>query len=339
MQIRCAILVSNSRYSITDAGRYLCAMAQNAHPAEPAPALSPDTDLWSAGAPFGRMITAMITPFREDGSLDLDGAQKLAAHLVDAGNDGLVVSGTTGESPTTSDAEQAELLRAVHEAVGDRATVIAGVGTNDTAHTLELARQAEALADALLVVTPYYNKPTQEGLYRHFTAVADHTAKPVMLYDIPHRSGIPIEVDTLKRLAGHDKIVAVKDAKGDLVAGSEVMAATGLAYYSGDDPLTLPWLSVGAVGVVSMSGHLAAPRIRAMIAAYLAGEVTEAARLHAELLPVHAGVTSLPGVISLKAAMNMLGLPGGPVRLPLVEATEEQQARLKTFLAQGGVKI
>jgi 4-hydroxy-tetrahydrodipicolinate synthase len=308
-------------------------MAPNAHPAEPAP------DLWSAGAPFGRVITAMITPFQPDGSLDLDGAQKLAAQLVDAGNDGLVVSGTTGEAPTTSDAEQGALLRAVREAVGDRAYVIAGVGTNNTEHTLALARQAEADADALLVVTPYYNKPTQEGLYRHFTAVAGHTSRPVVLYDIPHRAGIPIETDTLKRLAEHPMIVAVKDAKGDLVAGSEVIAATDLAYYSGDDPLTLPWLAVGAVGVVSMSAHLVAPRIRAMIAAYLTGDVAEATRLHADLLPVHAGVTSLPGVISLKAAMNMLGLPGGPVRLPLVEATEEQQARLKTFLAQGGVKI
>ncbi|MBS2538822.1 4-hydroxy-tetrahydrodipicolinate synthase [Catenulispora sp. NF23] len=314
-------------------------MPENAHPAEPATALWPDTALWSAGAPFGRLITAMVTPFHEDGSLDLDGAQKLAAHLVDAGNDGLVVSGTTGEAPTTSAAEQLALLEAVREAVGDRAHVIAGVGTNSTEHTLALARQAEAAADALLVVTPYYNKPTQEGLYRHFTAVAGHTSRPVVLYDIPHRTGVPIEVDTLKRLGEHEMIVAVKDAKGDLVAGSEVIAATDLAYYSGDDPLTLPWLSVGAVGVVSMSAHLAAPRIRAMIAAYLAGDVREAARLHAELLPVHAGVTSVPGVISLKAAMNMLGLPGGPVRLPLVEATEEQLARLKTYLAQGGVKI
>jgi 4-hydroxy-tetrahydrodipicolinate synthase len=309
-------------------------MAQNAQTPSSAP------DAWSAGAPFGRLITAMITPFAADGTLDLDGARALAAHLVDAGNDGLVISGTTGEAPTTSDAEQGELLRAVKAEVGDRAYVIAGVGTNDTEHTLALARQAEAAgADGLLVVTPYYNKPTQEGLYRHFTAVADHTTRPVMLYDIPHRSGVPIEVDTLKRLAEHDMIIAVKDAKGDLVAGSEVIAETGLAYYSGDDPLTLPWLSVGAVGVVSMSAHLAAPRIRAMIAAYLAGDVAEARRLHQELLPVHAGVTRLPGVISLKAAMNMLGLPGGPVRLPMVDATEEQRARLKTFLAQGGVKI
>ena len=299
-----------------------------------------DSAAWNAGAPFGRMITAMITPFKADGSLDPDGARELAAHLVDAGNDALVISGTTGESPTTSDAEQAELLAAVVERVGDRAKIVAGVGTNDTAHTLRLARRAaDAGADGLLVVTPYYSKPTQEGLFRHFTAVADATALPVMLYDIPHRAGIPIEVDTLLRLARHAGVVAVKDAKGDLVAGGTVIANTDLAYYSGDDPLTLPWLSVGAVGVVSMSSHVATPRIRAMIAAYLAGDVAEAARLHQELLPVHAGVTRLPGVISLKAAMNMLGLPGGPVRLPLVDATSEQEAELKTYLAAGGVKI
>jgi 4-hydroxy-tetrahydrodipicolinate synthase len=299
-----------------------------------------DSAAWSTGAPFGRMITAMVTPFQADGSLDLDGARTLAAHLVDAGNDGLVISGTTGESPTTSDAEQAELLAAVVDEVGTRAAVIAGVGTNDTAHTLKLARQAEAAgAHGLLVVTPYYNKPTQEGLFRHFSAAADATALPVMLYDIPHRSGIPIEVDTLMRLSAHPKVVAVKDAKGDLVAGATVIANTDLAYYSGDDPLTLPWLAIGAVGVVSMSSHLATPRIRAMIAAYLAGDVAEATRLHQELLPVHAGVTSLPGVISLKAAMNMLGLPGGPVRLPLVDATSEQEAQLKTYYAAGGVKI
>lgn len=299
---------------------------------------SPDS--WSAGTPFGRVATAMITPFRADGSLDLDGAQKLAAHLVDAGNDALVISGTTGESPTTTDAEKAELLRAVIAAVGDRAHVIAGVGTNNTAHTLELARTAEqAGADALLVVTPYYSKPTQEGLYRHFTAVADSTGLPVMLYDIPPRSSVPIEVETLVRLAEHPRIVAVKDAKADLIAGAWTMARTDLAYYSGDDYLTLPWLSVGAVGVVSMSAHVATPQIRAMIAAYVAGDVAGANRSHRELLPVHQGVSRLPGVISLKAAMNMLGLPGGPVRLPLVDATSDQEDRLRDDFAQGGVKI
>jgi 4-hydroxy-tetrahydrodipicolinate synthase len=282
----------------------------------------------------------MITPFKADGSLDLDGAQKLAAHLVDAGNDALVISGTTGESPTTTDAEKSELLHVVIGAVGDRAHVIAGVGTNNTAHTLELAHAAEqAGADGLLLVTPYYSKPTQEGLYRHFTAVADSTGLPVMLYDIPPRSSVPIEVETLVRLAEHPRIVAVKDAKADLIAGAWTMARTDLVYYSGDDYLTLPWLSVGAVGVVSMSAHVVTPQIRAMIAAHAAGDVAGATRLHRDLLPVHQGVARLPGVISLKAAMNMLGLPGGPVRLPLVDATGEQEDRLRDDLAQGGVKI
>jgi 4-hydroxy-tetrahydrodipicolinate synthase len=295
---------------------------------------------WSAGTPFGRVATAMITPFKADGSLDLDGAQKLASHLVDAGNDALVISGTTGESPTTTDAEKSELLRAVIGAVGDRAHIIAGVGTNNTAHTVELAHAAEAAgADALLVVTPYYSKPTQEGLYRHFTAVADASGLPVMLYDIPPRSVVPIEVETLVRLAEHPRIVAVKDAKADLIAGAWTMARTDLKFYSGDDYLTLPWLSVGAVGVVSMSSHVATPQIRAMIAAHVAGDVEGAARLHRELLPVHHGVARLPGVISLKAAMNMLGLPGGPVRLPLVDATGDQEDLLRDDLAQGGVKI
>jgi 4-hydroxy-tetrahydrodipicolinate synthase len=282
----------------------------------------------------------MITPFQSDGALDLDGAQKLANHLVDAGNDALIISGTTGESPTTSDAEKAELLRAVVAAVGDRAKVIAGVGTFDTRHTAEVAREAEAAgADGLLVVTPYYSKPTQEGLYRHFTTVADATGLPVMLYDIPVRSCVPIEVPTLLRLAEHPRIVAVKDAKGDLGAGSLTIAQTDLAYYCGDDILNLPWLSVGAVGVVSMVSHLVTPDLRAMVAAYLAGDVAGATALHQKLLPVYTGISRLPGVIFLKAAMNMLGLPGGPVRLPLVDATGEQEAQLKDDLALSGVKI
>src|ERR671938_79856 len=203
--------------------------------------------------PFGRVLTAMVTPFTADGALDLDGAQRLATHLVDAGNDGLIINGTTGESPTTSDAEKADLVRAVLEAVGDRAHVVAGVGTNDTHHSIELAREAERIgAHGLLVVTPYYNKPPQEGLYRHFTAVADATGLPVMLYDIPGRSGVPIKTETLVRLAGHPRIVAVKDAKNDLYEGSWVLSRTDLAIYSGSDELNLAWLCHGASGVVSV---------------------------------------------------------------------------------------
>lgn len=295
---------------------------------------------WNSGTPFGRVGTAMITPFTQDGALDLDGAQKLAAHFVAAGNDLLVVSGTTGEAPTTTDAEKTELLKAVIAAVGDRVTVVAGIGTNDTRHTLELTRAAEAAgAHGLLAVTPYYNKPTQEGLYRHFTAIADATGLPVMLYDIPPRSGIPIEVETIVRLAEHPRIVAVKDAKGDLAAASWAMARTDLAYYSGEDALNLPLLSVGAVGVVSVASHVATPEIRSMVAAYLAGETGEAARIHRRLLPVYSGIFRLPGVIMAKAAMNRLGLPGGPVRLPLVDATSDQIAQLELDLAAGGVHL
>src|SRR5215468_4899018 len=198
--------------------------------------------------PFGRLLTAMVTPMRADGSLDVDGAARLAAHLVDEqGNDGLVISGTTGEAPTTSDAEKDALLRAVVEAVGDRAHIVAGIGTYDTHHSVELARAAEkAGADALLAVTPYYNKPPQAGLIRHFSQIADATDLPVMLYDIPGRTGTAIEVETLVKLAEHERIVAVKDAKADLAAGSWTMARTDLAFYSGDDMLNLPWLSLGA---------------------------------------------------------------------------------------------
>lgn len=294
------------------------------------------------GAPFGRMLTAMVTPMTRDGAVDYEGAGRLAEHLVTSmRNDGLVISGTTGESPTTSNQEKERLLRAVIEAVAGRATVVAGVGTNDTAHSRELARQAErAGADALLVVTPYYNKPPQAGLIAHFTAVADSTGLPVMLYDIPGRTGIPIRTETLIQLAQHPRIVAVKDAKGDLGAGSTVMLATDLIYYCGDDMLNLPWLSVGASGFVSVVGHLVGDRLHDMIDAYFSGDVTTAAAIHRELLPVYTGVmTRTQGVIATKAALAMLGLPGGPVRLPLVDATETEREQLRTDLVAGGVKL
>jgi 4-hydroxy-tetrahydrodipicolinate synthase len=292
----------------------------------------------TATAPFGRILTAMITPFRPDGGLDLDGAQRLATHLVDAGNDGLVLSGTTGESPTTTDAEKDALLRAVLEAVGHRAVVIAGAGSNDTAHSIELACAAEkAGAHGLLLVTPYYNKPPQSGLVAHFTAIADATALPVMLYDIPHRSGIPIETETLLRLAEHPRIVANKDAKGDLPGASAVMARSDLVYYSGDDALNLPLLAVGAVGIVSVVSHLVTGRLAEMVAAFQAGDVTRARDIHHELLPVFTGIFRTQGVILTKAALNTLGLPAGPVRLPLLDATPEQVAQLSLDLAAGGV--
>ncbi len=257
----------------------------------------------------------MVTPFTADGALDLDGAQRLATHLVDAGNDGLIVNGTTGESPTTSDAEKSDLVRAIVEAVGDRAHVVAGVGTNDTHHSMELARAAErAGAHGLLVVTPYYNKPPQEGLYRHFTAVADAAELPVMLYDIPGRSGVPISTETLVRLAEHPRIVANKDAKGDLGRAGWAIARSGLAWYSGDDMLNLPLLSIGAVGFVSVVGHVVTPELRALVEAYTSGDVQKATEIHQKLLPVYTGMFRTQGVMTTKAALALMGLPAGPAR-------------------------
>ena len=292
-------------------------------------------------APFGAVLTAMCTPFTPDGhEPDLDGVQRLAVHLVDNGNDGLVVNGTTGESPTTTDAEQDAVLRAVLDAVGDRAVVLAGVGTNDTAHTMELARHAEKSgAHGLLVVTPYYNKPPQEGLYRHFTTVANTTGLPVMLYDIPGRAGTAIASDTLKRLAGHERIVAVKDAKGDLFASADVMAVTDLAYYSGDDALNLAHLSQGAVGVVSVVGHLAGSDYREMTGAIADGNLHRAVQIHHRLVPLVAAIMNrTQGAIMVKAALELQGLvPNRAVRLPLVEATDTQVAELRRDLETTGV--
>jgi 4-hydroxy-tetrahydrodipicolinate synthase len=282
----------------------------------------------------------MVTPFTADGALDLDGAQRLAAHLVDAGNDGLVINGTTGESPTTSDAEKADLVRAVLEAVGDRAHVVAGVGTNDTRHSIELARAAEQTgAHGLLTVTPYYNKPPQEGLYRHFKAIADATGLPVMLYDIPGRSGVPINTETIVRLAEHPRIVANKDAKGDLGRAGWAIARSGLAWYSGDDMLNLPLLSVGAVGFVSVVGHVVTPDLRALVEAYTAGDVQKATEIHQKLLPVYTGMFRTQGVMTTKAALALRGLPGGPLRPPMTELTPEETEQLKIDLAAGGVQL
>lgn len=291
-------------------------------------------------APFGRVLTAMVTPFTPDGALDLAGAQQLATHLVDAGNDGLVVNGTTGESPTTSDTEKDQLVRAVVEAVGDRAFVVAGVGTNDTRHSTELARQAErAGAHGLLAVTPYYSKPPQEGLVRHFTAIADATGLPVMLYDIPGRSGVPLDTETIVRLAEHPGIVANKDAKGDLGAAGWALSRSGLAWYSGDDMLNLPLLSIGGIGFVSVVGHLVTPELRTMLDAYTGGDVAKAAEIHQRLLPVFTGMFRAQGVMTTKAALALRGLPAGPLRLPLTELDADATQQLRKDLAAGGVDL
>jgi len=295
----------------------------------------------SPAAPFGRMLTAMITPFAGNGAVDYDGAARLAEYLVDdMHNDGLVVSGTTGESPTTSDEEKSRLLETVLAAVGDRATIVAGVGTNDTEHSCELARTAERLgAHGLLVVTPYYNKPPQSGLIAHFSRVADATGLPNLLYDIPGRTGTAISVETLVRLGEHPRIAGVKDAKGDFGAGSWVMARSPLVFYSGDDMLNLPWLSVGAAGFVSVVGHIAGDRLHEMITAFTVGLVTDAQRLHRGLLPVYTGIFRNQGVILTKAALGLLGLPAGPVRLPLTDASTAEIEQLREDLTAGGVKL
>ncbi|MEO5873723.1 MAG: 4-hydroxy-tetrahydrodipicolinate synthase [Streptosporangiaceae bacterium] len=300
-----------------------------------APSTTPD-------APFGRLLTAMVTPMHADGSVDYAGAARLATHLVDEQrHDGLVINGTTGESPTTTDEEKERLLRTVVEAVGDRACVVFGAGSNDTRHSLGLARKAEAAgADGLLVVTPYYNKPPQEGVFRHMSAIADATELPVMLYDIPGRAGIPIERVTIMRLAENPRIVAVKDAKGDLFAASRIMNDTELAFYSGDDVLNLAWLSQGAAGFVSVVGHVAGACLHEMIDAYRSGDTGRALAIHRGLLPVVTAImTRTQGVIAVKAALDLLGLPGGALRAPLLAAEPEFVAQLREDLITGGVKV
>ncbi|MFC1419870.1 4-hydroxy-tetrahydrodipicolinate synthase [Streptacidiphilus cavernicola] len=273
-------------------------------------------------APFGRVAAALVTPFHPDGSLDPEGAQALAVHLVDRGCDGLVVSGTTGEASTTGDAEKETLLRAVLEAVGDRAAVTAGIGSNDTRHTLELARTAErAGAHGLLAVTPYYSRPTQEGVRRHFGALADGTGLPVMLYDIPGRTGTALARDTVLRLAEHPRIAAVKDAAYDLAASARLIASSGLAYYSGADELNLPLYALGAVGAVSTVANAAPEAVGAVLDAHRRGDTAGATALNARLLPLVEAMTTLaPGTVTAKALLRHLGLPAGPVRLPLLDA-------------------
>ena len=288
--------------------------------------------------PFGRVQTAMVTPFHPDGSLNLAESRRLAAHLVDVqGNDALVINGTTGESPTTTDAEKLALLEAIVDEVGDRARIVAGVGTFDTHHTIELARQAEqAGAHGLLVVTPYYSRPPQDALADHFLTVADATPLPIMIYDIPHRTGTPVETATLITVAAHPHIVAVKDAKGSPVASAQVIAATGLAYYSGDDAMTLPLLSVGGVGVVGTSTHFTGRRTRDMIDAFLAGDTAKATALNAALLPIYLAVFATQGCMLVKAGLAARGFAPGPVRKPLLDASPEQAATLVAVMADNG---
>ncbi len=290
--------------------------------------------------PFGRLLTAMVTPFKDDLSIDWAGVERLASHLVSTGHDGIVVNGTTGEAPTTSDEEKIEIIRVVRSAVSGRAKVIAGAGNNETTHSVEQAvMAAKAGADGLLVVTPYYNKPPQAGIEAHFRAMADATEVPVMLYDIPGRTGMQIEPDTIVHLAAHPNIVALKDAKGDVASTSWVIKRCGIPVYSGDDILNLPLLSVGAVGFVSVCGHTVGADLRAMLDAWFAGNTSKALEIHQKLLPIYSGTFRTQGAILTKAALSMMGLPGGKVRLPLVDATPSQVSQLREDLRAGGVKV
>jgi 4-hydroxy-tetrahydrodipicolinate synthase len=293
-----------------------------------------------AGGPLGRVLTAMVTAFHDDGSVDPEGTARVAEHLVAHGNDGVVVSGTTGESPTTTTEEDGLILRAVVEAVGDRATVVAGVGTNNTAHSIELAEQAAKLgADGVLVVTPYYSKPTQEGVLAHFRAVAGASDLPVMLYDIPGRSSIPIADDTYRRIAEDERVVAVKDAVGDLARGVRLMAETGLAFYSGDDDLNLAWLTHGAAGVVSVVGHVAGRQYAEMADAVARGDLAAALETYRRVAPVVDVVMHrVQGAMTAKAAMQLLGvLDNRNVRLPLVPASEELVDELRSTMSTLGI--
>ena len=295
----------------------------------------------STQAPFGRLLTAMVTPFNEDGSIDWAGVEKLAQHLVETGHDGIAVNGTTGEAPTTKSSEKLEIIKVVKKVVGSKIHVLSGAGDNETAYTVEQAKRSQdAGADGLLVVTPYYNKPPQAGIEAHFRAVAAATDLPIMMYDIPGRTGVEIESDTIVKLfESVDNIVALKDAKGNIAATSWVIKRTGIPVYSGDDILNLPFLSVGAVGFVSVCGHTVGLQLKAMLDAWFAGDSAKALEIHQQLLPVFTGTFRTQGAILTKAAMKLMGLPGGTTRLPLVDATEAQIEQLRKDLTAGGVTL
>lgn len=289
--------------------------------------------------PFGALLTAMVTPMTADGSVDLETAARLATHLVDHGHDGLVLNGTTGEAPTTYSPEKAALIRAVVDAVGDRAVVVAGAGSNDTAHAVRMAvMAAEAGAHGLLVVSPYYSRPSQEGIYRHTVAVADAADLPVMLYDVPARTVVRYAPETLERLAEHPRVVAVKDATGDVQAALGMIERTGLAWYSGDDGLLLPFLSVGAVGLVSMAGHLVGDELAEAIRCFDAGDVSGARRAALDAAPmVRLVCGSGNGALRAKLTLALLGLiPDATMRLPQAPADADEVAAVRAALVAAG---
>ncbi len=286
---------------------------------------------------FGRVLTAVVTPFDKDMAVNYDQARKLARHLAEAGSDGLVVAGTTGESPTLSKEEKIELFRVIVEEVGGQATVLAGTGSYDTAGSVALTQAAEKVGvDGVMLVVPYYNKPSQEGLYQHFKTIAKSTNLPVLLYNIPGRTGVNLLPATVARLAEIENIVAIKEAAGSMDQVSELrrLLPDHFAIYSGDDSLTLPMLSLGAKGVVSVASHVVGLRIKEMVNAFMAGNVTLATQIHLQLYPIFKGLFVTSNPVPVKAALNMLGFQVGPPRLPLVEATPAEKESIKKVLAE-----
>lgn len=286
---------------------------------------------------FGKVLTAMVTPFTPEGKIDFEETARLARHLVDNGSEGLVVTGTTGESATLTSEEKLELYRLVKKEVGERAAIIAGTGTNNTAATIELTCEAEKVGvDGIMLVAPYYNKPSQEGMYQHFKAVAEKTRLPIIVYNVPGRTSANILPSTVARLAQIDNVVAIKEASGSLDQVSELMSLlpADFTVYSGDDSLTLPMLSLGAKGVISVASHIAGKMLQQMIRAYLAGEVAEASRIHIQLYPLFKVLFITTNPVPVKAALNMIGLNVGPPRLPLVEASAAEKEAIKKVLQQ-----
>lgn len=291
---------------------------------------------------FGRVITAMVTPFHQDGSVNYEQTSMLARFLVERGSDGLVVAGTTGESPVLTQEEKLKLFKVVKEAVGDQAAVIAGTGSNNTANSIDMSKAADSVGvDGVLLVVPYYNKPNQEGLYRHFKAVAEAISVPVLLYNIPGRTGINMPPELIAKLAEIDNITAVKEATGSLDQATDIRRRTrdDFRIYSGDDSLTLPILSVGGHGVVSVAAHLAGSMIKEMVDHYTGGRVKEALAIHLKLFPLFKVLFCTSNPIPLKAALNMIGMDVGSPRLPLVEATDKEKEEIRRVMSEFNIKM
>lgn len=289
---------------------------------------------------FGKVLTAMVTPFNEDLEIDYQRTQELVVRLIESGSDGVIVSGTTGESPTLSKKEKLNLFRSVVEAIGGKGTVIAGTGSYNTAESVELTKEAEKTGvDGFLFVAPYYNKPSQEGLYRHFKEIAGATSLPAIIYNIPSRTGVNVSVDTMVRLAGIENVVGVKESSGNLAQVSEIHEKTPSDFmiYSGDDALTLPVLSVGGVGIISVASHIAGRKIKEMVTAYEKGEVQKAAEINANLGPLFRALFINTNPIMVKTACNLVGLKVGGLRLPLVEASEKEVEIIREVLKNLGL--